>query len=224
MTAAFVLLATGTAFAQFANSTAKTTTSSSTSSVSTDGWSAIFVEYNPVSYNIDISGLDDESLSGFSAGYLQAFPISSGTPLFIETGLGVQYTFKNDFSDNDDLNFNMFSLKAPVSLAYAFHLNNSQVSIIPFAGATLRFNISGKFTYDNGKKDYDWDVFDKNDMDDMDLLDGKAWNRFQLGWQIGVKARIGDSFLIGASYGKDFSEIAKKVTVSTTAITLGYTF
>ena len=59
---------------------------------------------------------------------------------------------------------------------------------------------------------------------DMNMLDGKAWNRLQVGWQIGLKARLGSSFLVGLSYGNDMSEIAKKTTISTTSLTVGFAF
>ena len=54
--------------------------------------------------------------------------------------------------------------------------------------------------------------------------DDATWNRFQLGWQIGVNARINSSFLLGVSYGTDFSEIAEKIKIQTTSVTLGYCF
>lgn len=211
-----------TASAQFTNSSAASATSASVGS--SEGWSYIYAEYNPLTAKVDVSGADDESMTGFSLGYSKAFPITQGTPLFVEAGLGLMYVSKSDFSDVDDLNFSMFSAKIPVNLMYAFQLPNSNISIIPFAGVSLRGNISGKFTYKGEKKDKDYDVFDKKDMEELGYSDGKAWGRLQVGWQIGLKARFNDSFLLGLSYGSDMSEIAKKVTISTTSITVGYCF
>ena len=217
---ALMAVSTG-ASAQFTDDSSTRTSSSSDSK----GWSTLYVEYNPVSYNVDVSGEDDESMSAFTVGYSQAFAISPDTPLFIEAGIAAQFTFKSDFMDIDDFNFSMISAKVPVNLAYKFDLNNSPVSIIPFIGAYARYNISGKVKYTGGTKDQKWDLFDKKDMQDLELTyDEKAFNRLQLGWQIGAKVRIADSFLVGLSYGSDFSEITKKVKVSTTSITLGYTF
>lgn len=51
-----------------------------------------------------------------------------------------------------------------------------------------------------------------------------VWLARELGWQIGIKGRINNNFLVGLSYGKDFGNIAKKVNISTAAITLGYCF
>lgn len=49
-----------------------------------------------------------------------------------------------------------------------------------------------------------------------------TWNRFQIGWQIGLNARFNSKFLLGLSYGTDFSEIHKKGKIKTTSITIGY--
>lgn len=138
--------------------------------------------------------------------------------------------------------YNMLSLKVPVSIMYDWKINNSNVHIAPFAGITMRYNIFGnkKMEYNfnsdykkklieeyGGKRDFEeefseksLDLFDKKDMGSKDA----TWNRFQFGWQLGVNARFNDKFLIGASYGSDFSEICKKAKISAWSIQLGYTF
>lgn len=137
--------------------------------------------------------------------------------------------------------YNMLSLKVPVSIMYDWKVNNSNVHITPFAGITMRYNIFGnkkkeynfssdykkKLIAEYGKKDFEkvfseksLDLFDKKDMGSKDA----TWNRFQFGWQLGVNARFNDKFLIGASYGSDFSEIYKKAKISAWSIQLGYTF
>ena len=256
--AALMIIATS-ASAQFTNTSTKS--SSSSSSVSTDGWSTFWVEWNPLSIKHNEKNADDESATAFSIGYSQAFSVSANLPLFVEAGLGVQYSFNSkdiseeldyDFGDDMDpqLKTNLFSAKIPINLIYAFQIPNSSVSIMPYVGANLRYNISGKnklemnlsddwidYLEDSyGKKwekeelvhrdtglplaGYDHNVFDKKDMGSSSA----TWNRFQLGWNIGVKARFGENFLVGLSYGKDFSELAKKTKIATTSITLGYTF
>lgn len=108
---AALLAISSSVHAQFTN----TSSSSATTSSSSDGWSSVWVEYNPI--NIDFNqGIDDESISGFSLGYSKAFPITSSTPIFLEAGLGLQYSTKSDFMDSDDVTFKMFSAKVPVNL------------------------------------------------------------------------------------------------------------
>lgn len=194
-------------------------------SSSSKGWNTFYVEYNPVKFNVDQSGADDESMTAFTLGYGRAFAVSPSVPVIIETGVAGQYTFKSDFLDVDDADFSMISAKVPISLGYDFNLNNGSVSIIPFVGAFARFNISGKLKYSSESIDKNWSLFDKKDMQEANFtLDQKACRRFQLGWHIGAKVRIANSFLAGFSYGSDFSEFSKKIKISTWSIILGYTF
>lgn len=248
--AALLAVATS-ASAQFTNSTSR----SSSSSVNTDGWSTIWVEWNPSTFKYDVKGADNESFTGLSLGYSQAFSVTKSIPLFAEVGLGVQYSFKtHDLGEEYDLDeddyeymdpkqkFSLISAKVPVNLIYAFQIPNSSISILPFVGVNLRYNISGKMKTQwnlsddmidyledyygkdweeySGLEDTDANLFDKKDMGSSDA----TWKRFQIGYQVGLKARINNSLLLGISYGSDFSEIYKKAKISTTSVTIGYTF
>lgn len=223
--AAFLAISTS-ASAQFTNATGG---SSSSVGTNTDGWSTIWAEWNPSTMKYDSKNADNESFTGISFGYSQAFSLTSSIPLFAEVGLGIQYSFYSDgYEDEEDdfteeINLNMLSAKVPANLMYLFQIPNSSVSLIPYVGVNFRYNISAKekWTVEGYYEDIEeeFNLFDKDDMG----KDG-TWNRFQLGWNIGVKARFGEKFLVGLSYGSDFSEIAKKTKISTTSISLGYTF
>ena len=228
--AALLAISSG-AYAQFTNAS----TSSSSTSVNTEGWSTIWVEYNPIKVKYDVSGADDDSMNGYSAGYSKAFGISQGTPLFLEVGLGLQYANYNDSkkvyisgygSTNVEQDITIWAAKVPVNLIYCYTIPNSSISLMPFIGATLRYNLSGTLKYEVSSLDYSekYDLFDKKDIEEINFQDGKAWKRFQLGYQIGLKARFGQNFMAGLSYGNDLSEIAYKTKVQTTSITVGYTF
>ena len=167
------------------------------SATSYEGWSSIWLEYNAAKLDFN-KGIDDESLTGFSFGYSQAVPITTSAPVFVETGFGVQYTYKKDFMDADDIKFEMFSCKVPINLIYEFAIPNSEIRVDPFAGVSLRYNISAKLSDD----DDDADMFDENDMGK-----GNTLSRFQAGWQVGLKLRFGTNFMAGVSYGSDFSNI-----------------
>lgn len=226
---AAALLAVGTtASAQFSNSRAR-----SARNVSTKGWSTFYVQYNPIKAKIDVKDADDMSFNGFSVGYNKAFSVSKSIPLFVEAGIGLQYaSYKDDVLYGYDADtyeeveaerkITMFAAKVPVSLMYQWNIPSSKVALIPFLGITMRYNFSAKGNNSNDDYDVDedFDLFDKDDMGDDDA----TWNRFQLGWQIGVNARINSSFLLGVSYGTDFSEIAEKTKIQTTSVTLGYCF
>ena len=210
------------AYAQFTNSSSH----SSSANVNTDEWSTIWVEYNPMNLKYDAKGADDQSLTGFSAGYSRTFSLSQSTPLFLEAGAGLQYAnysesfdYEDYYGDDESIEekFTMWSVKAPVNLLYNFAIPNSSISLAPFAGITLRYNVSGTLKYEVDDESEKYNIFDKGDIEE-------AWKRFQIGWQIGVKARFGQNFMAGLSYGSDLSEIAKKMRLQTTSLTIGYTF
>lgn len=222
---AVLLAVSASASAQFTNSS----TSVGSASANTDGWSTFWIQWSPNSFKIDEKNADDQSFTGLSIGYSQAFNIVQSMPLFIEAGLGVQYSFYSEdlgdyYSTDEDIKqkFSMFSAKIPVNLIYKFDLPNSSVSLMPFVGANLRYNLSAKMKWE-------LDSYYTDESADVDLFDDKdmgkeTWKRMQLGWEIGLKARLGNSFLVGLSYGGDMSEIAKKTKVGGANITVGFTF
>lgn len=218
--AALLAISSG-AYAQFAN----TSSGGSSTSVKSNGWSSIWVEYNALTADFT-KGFDDESVTAFSAGYSQAFPISAGTPLFLEVGLGAQYSKKSDLFDIDDQDLSFLSAKIPVNLIYEFDIPNSNIKIDPFVGLSMRFNITGKLKVNHG--DDDLDLFDKDDMGGSKY----TMKRLQPAWQIGVKARFGGGLTAGLSYGSDLSNIWEpyvsgvetKAKVSTFTVALGYVF
>lgn len=245
---AAALLAVGTtASAQFSNSSSRGARASKASS---KGWSTFYVQWNPVTIAVDKKGADDLSANAFSVGYNKAFGIVKGTPLFIEAGIALQYMFMTNeepYEDQEEVSeygwqvtgdkYSVLSAKVPVSLAYCWNIPNSRVSLVPFAGVDFRFNLMGKLKkqfevgseFDGDEKEEyeeetdtpaDQNLFDKDDMGDKDA----TWKRFQMGWHIGLNARFNQSFLLGVSYGSDFTELCKDTKIKTTSITLGYCF
>lgn len=196
------------------------------------GWSTIWAEYNPSVFKVDVRGADNQSATGFSLGYSQAFPLIPDGFLFAEAGLGAQYTFYSDdenvtiegYKVKAEEDFSMWSLKLPVNLLCKFEIGNSGFSLLPFAGLTLRYNISAQIkekASSNGQSYSEkYDLFKKSDMGSSD----NTWNRFQVGWQVGLKAIISKTVMIGASYGTDFSEIAEKIKLQTATVSLGCCF
>ena len=211
---AAMIMVAASASAQFTNARQ----SGSSSVVNTDEWNSIWAEWNPSVFSPKHG--DSESFNAFSLGLSKAFNLTTSVPVFLEVGGGVQYSFASDFMDYDDVTFSMLSVKVPLSLIYKFDIPNSSVSLMPNAGLDFRFNILAKLSGDYDDEDLDVDLFDKDDMGSSD----NTWNRFQIGWHIGLKAKLGQSFLLGASYGSDFSEIAEKVHIKTTTVSLGFTF
>ncbi len=179
-----------------------------------EDYSTLYLQWNPSSFKEDD---ESESFNGFSAGYNHAFSLSQSIPLYLEAGLGVQYSHWSKERSGYEITLNMLSAKVPVSLAYKFDIPNSEFSIVPNVGLDFRFNIIGRMKVKSSYGDESWSVFSDDDMGD------DAWKRFQVGWHIGANFMY-KSLLLGASYGTDFSEIAEDAKVHTASITLGYCF
>lgn len=227
--AATAMLAVCTsASAQFSNANG----SSSQTVQSNEGWSTLWLQYNPTNVSVDVKGVDDKSASAISLGYSRAFGVSKSIPLFVEAGAGLQYTWTDEGSeDNLDVNTKLLSIKIPVDLMYKFQIPNSSVAIMPYAGLNLRFNVWGEQKWEYISDDDYSDYYDSDDekttfdlFDKKDMGKDEVWNRFQIGWRAGVKARFGKSFMIGAGYGSDFSELYKKAKIGEWTLQLGYTF
>lgn len=206
---AALMAVSASASAQFVNSGGGSKTT-----VNSEGWNSLMLEWNPSSFSPKHG--DSESFTGLSLVYNNANGLTSSVPLFLEWGIGAQYSFASDFMDIDDITFSMLSAKVPFSLIYKFDIPNSTISLMPNAGLDFRFNIFAKLSNDDDSAN----LFDKDDMEGS----SNTWNRFQVGWHIGLKARFGESFMLGAAYGSDFSEISDDVHIHTPSISLGFTF
>ena len=212
--AAALLAVCGTASAQFSN-----TSKSGGSGTGVTDWNAISFEFAPSNFTYDYDDADDQSFTGLSLSWTHGFAVSKSAPIFIETGLGVQYSFfKEDFEDDESVKFNMFSLKVPVSFGYQFDLADGKIALAPYAGIDLRYNLSGEMKCDLGEWSSKLDLFDKKDMG------GDAWKRFQIGWHIGAKCTFSQKYTLGIAYGADFSEIAKKTKTNAFRISAGIRF
>ena len=240
LAAAAMLAACTSASAQFTNAKGGGAVSASESK----GWNTVWVQYNPGTWKTDVKGMDDLSFSSFSLGYSHAFGVANTLPLYVEAGVGLQYYWNSeDYGDEDyteTVKTHVLSVKVPVDLTYKFQIANSSVSILPYVGLNLRYNLSGKMKSEYSEDDdedyyapkrasYSYDDEDE-ESDELDLFDKKdmgkdeVWKRFQIGWHVGVKAQFGKNFMAGVGYGSDFSEITKKVKSGEWTIQLGYTF
>lgn len=188
-------------------------------------YNTIYLQWNPSSL-VPKEG-DSYSFTGFSAGYNHAFSLSQNVPIYVEAGVGVQYSFwsgdmyvptnSNHETQIKDADIKLLSAKVPLSLAYKFDIPNSDFSIIPNAGVDFRFNILAKLNSDQIEKSV-------NLFNDENL--GETWKRFQVGWHVGVNFMFNNTFMIGGSYGTDFTTIWNyfDCKMHTGSVTLGYCF
>ncbi|MBR5899578.1 MAG: outer membrane beta-barrel protein [Muribaculaceae bacterium] len=142
----------------------------------------------------------------------------------------------DQFFNKHHLTLSYMNIAVPVSLAYKFQVKD-KIAITPFAGVVLKCNLLAEETYDveltklaeeSIYKEYLVEYLEdyKNDINYFDEENvGKdfVWNRFQVGWNIGVGVDFNRCY-VGVSYGSDFTDLGKLVKSSNWAISLGYNF
>lgn len=220
------------ASAQFSSS-GYTKPASASTPVSNE-WNTVYFEWSPSSLNKDE---DFSHFTGLTLGYNHSFSLTNKTPLYLEAGLGLQYSFSpkkggqtriyTTYADYD-AKFWMLSAKIPFNLTYAIQVPKHNITLLPYAGIGLRFNIVGKenenFNIEGNDFNKSFNIFNEDEMNQLAEVNNSIWKRFQMGWQIGVKARIAKKLMIGAGYYRDFSEIRKGVKISGGNISIGYVF
>lgn len=206
----------------FVNLSAQT----NSTSVSSGNNGSFYVQYNPMTYKIDYSGADDQNFNGFTIGYNHTVASFEGSNLSLEVGGALLYSRWSDSEEHEkfdeDVSVNLWALKVPASLVYDWKVSDA-VSIKPYAGLNLRFNISAKEKWEATSE---YDMY--NEKDDVNLMDKKdmgskddTWGRVQFGWHIGTNVEFNNKWFLGVSYGSDFTEVCKKCKFSTVSITLG---
>lgn len=167
-----------------------------------------------VSYT-SLSNIDEDAMSGISAAWTKGIAISKTTPLFIETGLGVNYAWKSE----DEYKINWLTATIPVNLVYKYEISDG-IKLAPFAGIYLRGNLLGEMNIDDDYSQYMDDVNFFDDYDDG----GYEANRFSFGWNIGVGVEI-NKFYLGLSYGSDLNEFVEDADkIGTLSATVGFNF
>jgi hypothetical protein len=202
------------------------------------GWNSLYLEWNPSSSYIDG---DSWNFTGFSVGYNHSFRLSHSKPFYLETGLGLQYSFDNDDYTYDNWKNSsrqwFLSAKIPVNLIYAFQIPNSSIILLPYAGLGLRSDFYGNFK--NTIKNLGDNVayyginnetvvvapgeeitIDSNSSSNIDNL--------SIGCQVGIKALIAKHILLGAGYHHDIVYINHGVSFKAGYkggdINIGYVF
>jgi hypothetical protein len=184
--------------------------------------SAFAQDYNMVglSYNNTSYGFNDAygrghkdlnySTNGIGIDYIHGFSVSKSLPMFVELGGNINFNFHSETEEEDGYKatakFQNINLQVPVNFAWRFNIIDD-FSIKPYVGINFKLNLvsQNKAEYENPdgeKEDSKWiSCFDKGE----EAMDGSeyTWNRFQMGWQIGVGFQY-KPFYLGVQYGTDF--------------------
>lgn len=159
---------------------------------------------------MDWSG-ENKEMYGFSADYVHPISLSANVPLFLETGIGYQYS-----TYDAEIDISMHSLNVPLNLGYVISVSE-KFSMTPYIGLNLRSNLSADASYETyygGKKELD--LFDDEDME-------TPWNKFQIGLQFGFGLNL-NWFYLGLGYGIDLNELGEELKLKSLTSTIGFNF
>lgn len=237
------------AFAQFSNASGRSVSSSDCCK----SYNRIGVSYTNTGYTgHKYDFMEDEdhiSLNGFAIEYIHGFSVSKKLPMFVETGLKVNFGFgalegdereAYDITLTPKLQVQDFYLAVPVNYAYKFCVGNG-CAITPYVGLNFKLHVLGRMRNkvdldgadpdDLGLEDEDLEgdwisLFSDDDETGMGDKD-YTWNRFQLGWHVGVGFNY-KALYLGVNYGTDFIKAFKykssSVNSGNMAVTLGFNF
>lgn len=204
------------------------------------GYDIIGLNYAMDRFSYDYDGDDPDpfSANGFSFEYLHGFRVVKEMPMFIEFGFNINAAFHSKESkDGNYFTKSQFaSLSIPLNYAYRIDVNEG-FAIKPFIGLNFKVNILGRQhmvysdeyvdKYDISESDRETDWLDFYDGGDEESSGRHAWNRFQLGWHIGVDFQF-NKFFVGVNYGTDFipasSYKGNKINTQTLNLGLGFCF
>lgn len=210
----------------------------------TDSYNRFSLSYDNTSLSANkhlkkyFNGEDKMGINGFGLEYTHGFSVSRTLPMFVEAGIKFNMGF-GSVSDGDEYNgykydeimkVQDFSFIVPINYTYRIPIGEG-MNIAPYIGINLKLHAMSRMKFDMKFEDDDlqeeWDdeyedeskwknVFDKDDMGNKDY----TWNRFQMGWQVGVGFSV-KKFYIGLQYGTDFIHAFnyKKETISSGCFT-----
>lgn len=189
------------------------------------------ISYNNTSFSNNWGDKEDNfSTNGFGIDYIHGFKLSNQYPMFIETGLNLNYNFGTVYEDLDDdgdgdySKMNNLNFQLPVNYVYRFDITDD-FAIAPYFGFNFKLHLLSNekygVIYDGEKEEETYSLFSKDDMGD------ETWNRFQMGWHIGSRfqySRISLSLQYGTDFINAFSCDGDKISTGTFKMTLGLSF
>jgi len=214
-----------------------------------ENYNRVSVSYDWQHYSMKHSSFVSTSLNGFGLNYNHGFGVAED--MFVEAGLNFDFGFgtANTSEKGNFMSYTMqgkhkmtnINLRVPVNFVYRFGLTDD-LTLAPYAGINFKLNLVTKY-----KVFVDTDIPDE-DLQGMDMEsdwvnvykvgDGGfghkdyTWNRFQMGWQVGVGLSY-QRYYVGLEYGTDFipayshkfdDKYDFKINTQALKLSLGYTF
>ena len=169
-------------------------------------------------YKVKQPGPDTHFKSYSFGGKTYLKKLSSKHPVFLESGLYLQY-YSDDYCNEYDYEYiiSMFSFKVPVNVVYEVPTSNIDVAV--YGGLSLRTNVWGEIKDERSDK---YDLFDYNEH--KGNIEYSEFERLQVGCQIGLHAIFRKKIIIGAETGFDFNDICKNTKLISAILNVGFCF
>ena len=221
----FILIAAFLCVATSINAQFMNATNAAAPSAEIKGWDG--VKISALQFAFDESGVDIDKIWGASFSYSKGLALSKRVPLFMESGLELQYV-AGDLIDEYEYQMSlkmkgsMLSIIVPFNVAYKISLDDT-FSLMPYAGAYLKGNIWGEMEVDYSYTDsygYTHKESNKLDLFDEDEGDGE---RFQYGLQFGLAVCI-DKYVVSLGYQKELNEVMEDTDSSAWKLSVGVNF
>jgi hypothetical protein len=165
----------------------------------TEDWGIFYLEYSPLQLVSTARGVDNKLFHTATIGYSYVFQLGD-SPVYLDAGLETSGSwFSKRYNDGTKYSMDVYHSKIPVDVVFRWNFSEN-FAIAPYAGMYLRYNIYGeereKDSYGNTQT---WELFNSEYTNDDD------YNRFQFGYQAGLRLIIGGCISIGAAWKQDLS-------------------
>ena len=149
-------------------------------------------------------------------GWARSLQVVDSIPIFVEAGAEVKYSFSAGDKRHGNAKYSLLTFRVPVNVTYKLYLSRTRnIALAPQAGVHFRVIAMGKEKMDGQRGN----LFDN----DRNNQTGSAWERCQLGWQVGLRLQV-ERFFITAGYGRDFPDKGKRPQIHEGGITAGMCF
>lgn len=193
-----------------------------------EGWCNFYAEYSPLKLTTTAKGAEDRLFHTATIGFSYNYVIGE-SPATVEVGFEASGSwFSERLENGDKSSLSYYNGKIPLNIGLRFPVAEG-FWIVPYGGLNVKWNIYGeeRMRYRDGSSET-WEIFNKDYMVDSD------YNRFQLGYQAGLKFVIGNCVSVGAAWKADLTPFSsyyddgtrkeEKERFRGLAFTLGYVF
>ena len=163
-------------------------------------------------------------------------PLSKTINLYFHWGVGFVFSqYKNEsepfdffgYQKTTTTEFLYFTTFLKADVGYLFKIPNTTVAFFPYVGIYGHMHIGGSCYYKFPNLDTEkHEIFE--DQTKYSLFTESAdnpdpWNRIEVGPNIGINAYFG-TFMVGAAYGKTFTDLTKDTRTSELRLSAGLRF